>query len=76
MQLRIVTTEREMLSTEVDRVILPGENGQMEILPGHTMLLSMLQAGEIQYSNTSKTDHVLITSGCVEVKDDKILALV
>ena len=39
MLLEIVTPERLLLSEEVEEVILPGELGQLGILPGHHPLL-------------------------------------
>lgn len=76
MNLRIITKEREILGTEVDHVILPGTAGEMDILAGHAQLMSLLQGGDIKYFSAGKESLINIKSGCVEVANDKILALV
>ncbi len=44
-QLVIVTPERNLVSQEVDEVTLPGVEGYLGILPGHTPLLTSLKIG-------------------------------
>ncbi len=75
MQLKIITQEREVVSTTVSRVVLPGASGQMEVLPGHSKLAALLVKGEVSYfeEGAEKLD---IEGGLCEVADDKICLLI
>lgn len=76
MKLRVITKEREILNADIQHAILPGEDGQIDILPGHTRLMSLLQSGEIQYFIGNQANIINIKSGCAEVIDDRITALI
>lgn len=75
MQLRIITQEREIVNVGISRVTLPGVLGQMEILPGHARLVSLLKAGEVSYfeNGVKKLD---IEGGLAEVLNDNIVLLI
>ncbi len=47
-RLEIVTPEARTFSDDVEMVVLPGEEGEMGILPLHAPLLSMLKPGELR----------------------------
>lgn len=47
LQLEIFTPKRSVLRVSCDRVQLPGLQGQMTVLPGHSTLLAQLGAGTI-----------------------------
>jgi F0F1-type ATP synthase epsilon subunit len=47
--LEIVTPDRSLIREEVDEVVVPGTEGELGILPGHTPLLSTLKVGELWY---------------------------
>ncbi|OGQ48309.1 MAG: hypothetical protein A3I09_00280 [Deltaproteobacteria bacterium RIFCSPLOWO2_02_FULL_47_10] len=76
MNLRIITSEREELNTESESILLPGELGQMEILPGHAKMVSLLSGGEIFYLQNGEKGKFTVSGGLVEVADDKVCALV
>ena len=40
LHLEVVTPERKIFEADVDRVEVPGFDGEMGILPGHTELVS------------------------------------
>ena len=44
----LVSPERLVLSQDVDMVIVPGEEGDMGILPAHAAVISVLRPGLIQ----------------------------
>ena len=46
--LNITTAEGEIFSGDVDSVTLPGEIGEMTILPSHAQLISTLSSGEMK----------------------------
>ncbi len=75
MLLEIVTPERLLLSEEVEEVILPGELGQLGILPGHHPLLASLGIGELIYRKGGKEHSVFVAGGFVEVLTDRVTVL-
>lgn len=76
MILRILTSEKEIVNKKVDRVTLPGVVGEMEILPGHAKLVSILKDGDIGFSAQPGNEKMSIRSGLVEVADNTVIALI
>lgn len=74
--LEIVTPERLMLEAEVDSVQVPGLDGELGILPGHSPLISELKpAGLLSYTANGATHQILVSSGFVEVMPDRVKIL-
>ena len=76
MFLEILSAEEKIFSGEVDSVILPGTEGQFQILNNHAPIISSLTNGEIKYSDKSKNETLEINGGIVEVLDNKVSALI
>ena len=74
-QLEVVTPERRVLSETVDSVNVPGMNGELGILPGHTPLISQLQTGVLSYVQGGATHKLLVSGGFVEVNADRVSVL-
>ncbi len=74
-QLSIVTPERSLVSTIVDEVTLPGEEGYLGVLPGHTPLLTSLKIGEIKYRTGSVVKYLFVSWGFVEILPDRVTVL-
>ncbi|MGM0558568.1 MAG: ATP synthase F1 subunit epsilon [Myxococcota bacterium] len=74
-KLEVVTPEQAVLAEEVEEVVLPGESGQMGVLPGHLPLLSTLSIGEMVVYNDGEKRNFVIEGGLVEVLDDHISVL-
>ncbi|MCX6550863.1 MAG: F0F1 ATP synthase subunit epsilon [Acidobacteria bacterium] len=76
--LEIVTPERALAHEEVDEVQLPGTEGYLGILPGHTPLLTSLRVGQVWYRKGTEKFYLSIASGFAEVLPDRVrlLALV
>ncbi|HEY0005450.1 MAG TPA: F0F1 ATP synthase subunit epsilon [Pyrinomonadaceae bacterium] len=75
LQLEVVTPERRVFSESVDEVYVPGLNGEMGILPGHTPLISQLQTGILSYTQNGTTRRMHVSGGFVEVNQDKVSVL-
>lgn len=75
LQLEVVTPERAVLRETVDDVVLPGELGQMDVLPGHLPLLTILNVGPMIIRQDGKERFFLIDRGYAEVADDKVTVL-
>jgi len=74
--LEVVTPERKVLETEVDRVEVPGFDGELGILPGHTELISQLKpAGLLTYYVNEKKEEMAISDGFVEVTPGRVVVL-
>ena len=90
MYLEIVSPEATLFAGEVSSVIVPGVEGEFQILKDHAAIVSLLQEGDVKFDGsaavaephaskfskdpTGKT--VLhISSGTVEMKDNKVIVL-
>jgi F-type H+-transporting ATPase subunit epsilon len=59
----------------VGQVTVPGELGDMGILPGHRALLSGLGTGVLSYTSEGTTSHLAVNGGYVEVDDDGVIVV-
>lgn len=73
--LEIVTPDRSLIREEVDEVQVPGSEGYLGILPGHTPLLSTLAVGELWYRAGQDKQYLFVTGGFVEVLPDRVTVL-
>jgi F-type H+-transporting ATPase subunit epsilon len=73
--LEIVTPDRALIREEVDEVVVPGSEGELGVLPGHTPLLSMLKVGELWYRQGQEKHYLAIAFGFVEVLPDGVTVL-
>ena len=73
--LEIVTPDRSLIREEVDEVVVPGTEGELGILPGHTPLLSTLKVGELWYRQGQEKHYLAIAFGFVEVLPDRVTVL-
>ena len=78
LQLQIVAADRLLVNEQVDEVQIPGSEGYLGVLPGHTPLLATLQVGELWYRQ-GPGDHakhyLSIAFGFVEVQPDRVTIL-
>jgi F-type H+-transporting ATPase subunit epsilon len=75
LKLEMVTPYKQVLSEEVDEIIMPGQVGELGILPGHTPLLTTLKVGEFTYRKGGSSFHVAVNWGYVEVEEDTVIVL-
>lgn len=74
--LEVVTPERKVFEADVDRVEVPGLDGELGILPGHTELVSLLKpAGLLTYHIGGDTGEMAIRDGFIEVSADRVTVL-
>ena len=74
--LEVVTPERKVFEAEVERVEVPGLDGELGILPGHTELVSLLKAaGLLTYHIGGETGEMAVSDGLVEVSADRVTVL-
>ncbi|MDA8595803.1 hypothetical protein N9L20_04910 [Flavobacteriaceae bacterium] len=90
MFLEIVSPEATLFSGEVTSVILPGADGEFQILENHAAIVSTLVTGSIRIEGVDVAieeafqdkfvqvggKYVLdVNSGTIEMKDNKIIVL-
>ena len=75
MQLRVVTPVGSKVDLAVTQVTVPGELGDMGILPGHRPLLSALGVGVLSYAADGATAYLAVNGGYVEVDDDGVIVV-
>ena len=76
LHLEIVTPEGLVFSSDVKSVVLPGNEGEFGVLPGHASLISLLKAGLIDIENEDKKhDIVAISWGYVKIDEGKAIVL-
>jgi F-type H+-transporting ATPase subunit epsilon len=73
--LEIVTPDRSVARDEVDEVQVPGSEGYLGILPGHTPLLATLGVGELWYRKGQEKHYLTISGGFVEVLPERVTIL-
>jgi F-type H+-transporting ATPase subunit epsilon len=71
----IVSQDRMVFEGEADVVVIPGEGGQMGILPNHAPLLSTLRFGILTVRYQGEEEHFTVAGGVVEVQPDLITVL-
>ncbi len=74
-KLDIVTAEQQVYSDEVDLVVAPGVEGQLGILPHHTPLMTIIQAGELLIKKDGAEICLAVSGGFLEVRPDRIIIL-
>lgn len=74
--LEVVTPERKVFEADVERVEVPGLDGELGILPGHTELVSLLKpAGLLTYHVGDEVGEMAISDGLVEVSANQVTVL-
>jgi F-type H+-transporting ATPase subunit epsilon len=74
-RLEVITPERVLISEDVDSVILPGSQGEFQILPGHTQFLTSLKIGIVEYDKGGKKHFLSISGGFCEVMPSRTVLL-
>ena len=72
--LNIVSPDQS-ISQEVDYVSLPGTEGDLGILPGHTPLFTTLRPGAMWYQQGADKHFLMVAVGFVEVLPDAVSVL-
>lgn len=90
MYLEIVSPEATLFAGEVTSVTVPGVNGEFQMLTNHAPIVSLLQEGQVKVKGNIEIDEefqnkftkgsdgetvLSITSGTVEIKDNKVIVL-
>ncbi len=73
----VVSAEESIFSGEAKFVALPGENGELGILPRHTPLITRIKPGavRIQRADNGEEEFVFVAGGILEVQPGVVTVL-
>jgi F-type H+-transporting ATPase subunit epsilon len=73
----VVSAEESIFSGEAKFVALPGENGELGILPRHTPLITRIRPGavRIERADTGDEEFVFVAGGILEVQPGTVTVL-
>ena len=75
LHLEIVSADRPLVKEEVDEVQIPGTEGYLGVLPGHTPLLTTLHVGQLWYRQGQEKHYLSIAFGFAEIQPDRVTIL-
>ncbi|WP_428245579.1 F0F1 ATP synthase subunit epsilon [Ferrovibrio sp.] len=72
----LVSPEKLLLSIEAEMVTVPGEDGDMGILPGHSPVISSLRLGVIDVTKAGGgEERIFVAGGFAEMSNNKLTVL-
>ena len=73
----VVSAEESIFSGEAKFVALPGENGELGILPRHTPLITRIKPGavRIERADNNEEEFVFVAGGILEVQPGSVTVL-
>ena len=72
---KLVSPSKDLLNTETAMVIVPGADGDMGLMAGHSPVISTLRAGEVILRDGDSDVRWFIEGGFVEVTAEKVVLL-
>ena len=77
MLVEVLTPERTVFSEDgVDEIIIPTEIGELDILPNHADLLSIVETGiVIPKKNNKSINHIFVSYGTLKISENKVTLL-
>jgi F-type H+-transporting ATPase subunit epsilon len=75
-ELELVSPEKLLLSEQVEMVVIPGDEGDFGVLPGHSPVISNIRPGVLSvFENGAVTQRIFIASGFAEVTGNRCTVL-
>jgi len=73
----LVSPEKLLFNDEVGMIIVPGKDGDIGVLPGHSKVLSSLRSGRVMVYGENKNllKSFFVTDGFVEINPEKCIVL-
>lgn len=75
MKLEILTPSKKVLTTETEWVTIPGEIGEMTILPEHLPILTTLETGVLKFEREGGVSRMAVHYGYASVQKDTVTVL-
>jgi len=74
--LEIISPEKLLLTRDVDMVVIPGTEGDIGVLPGHSKLITGLRGGLVDiYEKGKISDRFFVSGGFAEVTESRCAVL-
>ena len=75
-RVEVVSAEQSIFSGEAKFVALPGENGELGILRGHTPLITRIRPGSVRIEKANGDEEIVfVAGGYLEVQPDRVTVL-
>ena len=72
----VVSAEASVFSGEAKFVALPGQEGELGILPGHVPLITRIRPGAVRVQTAEGTEEsIFVAGGLLEVQPDRVTVL-
>jgi F-type H+-transporting ATPase subunit epsilon len=72
----VVSAEQSIFSGEAKFIALPGEGGELGILPGHTPLITKIRPGAVRIEKVDGDEEfVFVAGGILEIQPNKVTVL-
>jgi F-type H+-transporting ATPase subunit epsilon len=76
LQVHVVSAEEQVFSGEAKFVALPGENGELGIMPQHTPLITRIKPGEVRIERPDGgQEFIFVAGGILEVQPHTVTVL-
>ena len=71
-KLVVLTPQKTLLETDVDKVTLPASKGQFMVLYNHAPVITSLEDGKLIYETDQKQEVIEILGGFAEVDENVV----
>ena len=75
MNVKILSPDRLVKEVTTNELYVPGSQGFLTILPGHTKLVSELGSGMLQVEPSSEGESFFVSGGYLEVDSDQVVVI-
>ena len=75
LHVNIVSAEQSIFSGDAEMVVVPGESGELGILPQHAPLLTRIKPGTVKVTLTGGVDELIYVSGGILEVQPKALTI-
>ena len=73
--LQIIALDKIAYEDDVDIVVLPGDEGQLGVLPRHARIVTLLQPGEVTTRKAGEETALVVTGGFAQIGPDSVTIL-
>ncbi|MDR2512983.1 MAG: ATP synthase F1 subunit epsilon [Puniceicoccales bacterium] len=75
LSIEIVTPERKAFESPADSVVLPTQSGEVNILPGHVPLTTLVSPGVVAVHSGATVEHLVVDKGFARILGDRVSIL-
>jgi len=71
----LVSPERELFNGDVDHVVVPGAEGEFDVLPNHAPVMSVIKPGALRVINDGAERRIFVNGGFADVTPEGLTVL-